>query len=253
MVNVRPTSPAVAGDRAFTVAELLVVTAIIGILASLLLPALSAAQRRARSLRCAQNLRQLGLGMRMYADADPAGLLPGPTRSGRPPVGLDPSPSWVHQLRDPLGNVDGIRICPADPYAAGRRADAGSSYVLNEYTSAAPRPLPLPDLPPSAQMVDPDGRPLLPPRHIRRLDALPRPSETMLAFEGSDLGYLLGDERTHPDTWFFGWENVLADIAPERHSGAANYLFADGHVEAIRAARLRARLAAGDHFAIPAR
>ena len=86
---------------------------------------------------------------------------------------------------------------------------------------------------------------------IRRLDSIPTPSATMTLFEGSDLGARLGDERTHPDTWFRGWSNVVADIDPWRHGAAANYLFADGHVETIPAIRLKKRLEQGDHFAVP--
>jgi prepilin-type N-terminal cleavage/methylation domain-containing protein len=52
--------------QAFTVIELLVVVAIIGMAAALLLPALSRGKEKARSVACKNLLRQIGLGLQMY-------------------------------------------------------------------------------------------------------------------------------------------------------------------------------------------
>lgn len=77
--------------RGFTVIELLVVISIIGLLVSILLPALGAAREAGRATQCLNNIRGIGLAFHMYA-ADNKETMPG----SQPPVsGTNNSRWWV--------------------------------------------------------------------------------------------------------------------------------------------------------------
>ena len=100
-------------QRAFTLIELLVVIAIIAILAALLLPVLSSAKARAKRTECLNNLKQINLGVHMYA-GDNGDTLPN-TGTGTYITYKEVVKGYVG-LHGPSSPQDKIFACPADTF-----------------------------------------------------------------------------------------------------------------------------------------
>lgn len=223
--------------QGFTLLELLTVVAIIAVLCSILIPALHGVRFSAQQASCASNMRQIGSALLLYAAANDNKL---PETSHTAAFGQ----SWIYTLSEYLGDCDEVRICPADPKGDGRFDAGGTSYILNSFLFVP--------------QIGPFGQPMGEPTN--NLLLIESPTETPMAFIIADSqGIGDANDHTHSSRWS-SWSAVVRDISPSRFGGgnspmralgSSNYLFADGHVEQLDAAVMKARIDSGDNFAKP--
>jgi len=225
----RAIGPITNGPRdGFTLLELLVCIAIIGVLAAILLPVSARARSAALSSSCASNLRQIGAALQLYAQ-DNNNLYPAARGlSNNDPRKNPTGGSWIVELYPYIEIQSPSFINKKTDYGRAKVTFCPEYYRVNkaQFNSLATAGYGMADLP--ATVTSPNNNFRFSPLSI------PKPARTVIVADSND--YWVGwDPRGNPvgAKWSISPTGSCVTADPTRHAGCANYLFFDGHVSAL--------------------
>jgi len=196
--------------HAFTLLELIVVIAVLGVLSLILIPVVARIRASAQSTHCMANLQQIGRAFTLYAE-EHRSLLPAPENTT---AGIQPWYAAIHPYtgtpwRDDITRMDPVFCCPTwtmDSDNVPREGDIG--YAMSAALGLT---------------VDPH-RPV-------PLTSLQQPTRTIVLLEltGTTVAFFPAGGQSLAE--FSGtYSTAYGHGGCDRHGDAANYLFADGHV-----------------------
>jgi len=199
--------------RGFSLVELLVVIGIITVLIGILLPTLSKARRRAQTVQCQSNLRQVGVGLDIYANKWKGWVYP-PLLGGN----VHPEKRWpIHVFKPAVWNP-AVMKCPSDDLPppppvstwtlGADEKGADHSYIFNE---------------------------IIKDRRIKK-------HSTGHGKISSSGVIVMGEKKTNENDYYTGigplhkdkTVSILFELYRHGLSVGSNYLFLDGHVETMR-------------------
>jgi prepilin-type N-terminal cleavage/methylation domain-containing protein/prepilin-type processing-associated H-X9-DG protein len=217
-------------NQGFSLVELLVGVAVIGLLTGIAFPAIQGGMGKAKLSQDLSNLRQIGQGILLYT---------GENQGNLPPTSCLGEPSWIGALKPYLGEqYERIRTSALDPNREARKSAGGTSYLLNDEVDSA---------------FDRAGNPK--PGLLQNQNRITEASRRLLLFPASRTKPA-GEDHIHSGS-MGRWHSLLGEINPDssgpvsrqRDSGSSAYLFADGHAEILGAKTLKSRVDTGLNIA----